>query len=82
MKKHIEKDILSVIIVTAYLILYCAFLNYDKTLNAALLMLFFSPVMIIWMVYTIIKKGKYNGHGLGDEEFGYQDRDKKDLEIF
>jgi len=34
-----------------------------------------SPFLVVWMAYTIIRYGPYNGRELKeDEEYGYQDK--------
>jgi len=73
-KKRIPKDILAAIIVTLYLLIYCQLLWFEKTQVIALIMLTFSPIMIIWMVYMVIRYGTYNGPKLDKEHFGYQDK--------
>jgi len=81
-KINLGIDILSVLIVTAYLILYCIMLQFQDTRSYAILMLAFSPLLIIGMAYVVLKYGKYDGPELGEEEFGYQDKNKDDLGIF
>ena len=73
-KKRIPKDILAAIVVTLYLLIYCQLLWFEKTQVLALIMLTFSPVMIIWMVYMVIRHGTYNGRSLDKDHYGYQDR--------
>jgi hypothetical protein len=34
------------------------------------------------MVYTVLKHGKYDGPELGDDEFGYCDKNKDELGVF
>ncbi len=76
-----SKDIRAVYIATCYLLLYCVLLQY-KT-DIAILMLTFSPIVLVWMVFTILKHGKYNGRELDEhEEYGYADKNKDDLGIF
>ncbi|PSL32187.1 hypothetical protein [Chitinophaga ginsengisoli] len=65
----------SVIAVTAYLLLYCILLQIEHTQWIAVRMFLFSPLLVIWMVYTVLKYGVYTGRELAeDEEYGYQDR--------
>lgn len=65
----------SVITVTVYLLLYCILLQIEHTQWLAVYMFLLSPVLIIWMVYTVLKYGVYTGRELReDEEYGYQDR--------
>lgn len=78
----LRNDTFSVVFVTLYVFIYCVLLQFDSTLSFAIGMLFFSPFLIFWMIYTILKYGKYNGKGLGNDEFGYQDKNKDDLGVF
>ncbi len=65
----------SVITVTVYLLLYCILLQIEHTQWLAVYMFLLSPVLVIWMVYTVLKYGVYKGRELAeDEEYGYQDR--------
>lgn len=82
LKLRLGIDILAVIVVTIYLIVYCALLQFENTPKYSMLMFLFSPVMIIGMVYIVLKYGKYDGPGLGNDEFGYQDKNKDDLGTF
>lgn len=78
----LRNDIFFVSFVTFYVFIYCVLLQFESTLSFAIGMLLFSPLLIFWMVYTILKYGKYNGKGLGNDEFGYQDKNKDDLGVF
>lgn len=65
----------AVIIVSVYLLIYTVFAHMPSMewLTPAMYML--SPFLVIWMVYTVLKKGEYNGPEMApDQEFGYQDR--------
>ncbi|HJT75351.1 MAG TPA: hypothetical protein VJ720_15050 [Chitinophaga sp.] len=65
----------SIIAVTVYLLVYCVLLQIERTQSVAVLMFIVSPGPLLWMVYTILKYGKYNGRELAEnEEYGYQDR--------
>lgn len=77
-----KKDITAVTIATIYLIVYCELLQFESTENAAMLMLLFSPLVVIWMVYRVIRHGVYTGKDLGKDEFGYADKNKDDLGVF
>jgi hypothetical protein len=76
-----RNDIPAVYIVTIYLVAYFILLQIESAAVFAMLMLLFSPVLICWMVYVVLKHGKYSGPGLGDDEFGYQDKQKKDITV-
>lgn len=78
----LRNDTFSVVFVTLYVFTYCVLLQFESTLSFAIGMLLFSPFLVFWMVYTILKYGKYNGKGLGNDEFGYQDKNKDDLGVF
>lgn len=71
-----RRDMLSVGGVTAYLFIYVTLLQFESTRAYGFLMLLFAPLLLCWMVYSVLKYGKYNGRELGHEEFGYQDKPK------
>jgi len=70
----LRNDRLSVGIVTVYLLFYSTLLQFEATRAYGFIMLVFSPLLLCWMVYTILKYGKYTGSELGSREFGYQDK--------
>lgn len=76
-----SRAMVSIWMATAYLIIYCLLLQFDNSLQFAFMMLLFSPVLVVWMVYTVLKHGKFNGPSLGDREFGYQDKTNEELGI-
>jgi hypothetical protein len=78
----LRNDVFVAGFVTAYLIMYSVFLQFEETVVYGFNMLLFSPLLICWMVYTVLKRGKYEGPSLGDEEFGYQDKSKDELGVF
>lgn len=78
----LRNDTFSVVFVTLYVFIYCVLLQFDSTLSFAIGMLLFSPFLIFWMVYTVLKYGKYNGKTLGNDEFGYHDKNKDELGVF
>jgi hypothetical protein len=42
-----------------------------------------SPFIILWIVFSILKHGKYEGKELEEkEEWGYSDKDKNELGVF
>ncbi|MCE3259741.1 MAG: hypothetical protein K0S12_1382 [Bacteroidetes bacterium] len=55
---RIPKDILAVILVSLFLLLYCALLRFDSTFRIALIMFLVSPFLLIWMVVTVLKSGR------------------------
>jgi len=67
----------SIITATIYLLVYCVLLQVPHLQWLAMLMFAFSPLVLCWMVYVILKYGRYTGRELAeDEEYGYGDRDK------
>ena len=71
-------------LVTAYLVVYIILLWSGIPLlrQIAFGMFLCSPVLVVWMAYTIVRYGHYSGRDLGDDEFGYEDRDTKQLGSF
>lgn len=64
----------SVILVTAYLLVYAIFLTVgnDRLILIARYQLLFSPLLLGWMVYTVIRYGTFSGRELKEgEEYGY-----------
>ncbi|MEO6670807.1 MAG: hypothetical protein ABIN36_15110 [Ferruginibacter sp.] len=78
----IRKDIFSVCLVSIYLLIYIELLQFDNTQKYGIIMFLFSPFLICWMVYTVLKHGKYKGRELNDDEFGYQDKSTDELGVF
>jgi uncharacterized protein YacL len=75
-KRHKMKNYqFSTAFVTLYLIVYTIMLRLEVSLNVSLFMFSISPLLVIWMAYTILKYGRYNGRELNEnEEYGYQDK--------
>lgn len=66
-----------------YLLVYIILLHSDAPIQLTSVLFFFSPILVIYMVYTVLRFGKFNGKELApDEEFGYQDKMKEDLGTF
>ncbi len=78
----LRKDIFWVVFVTCYLFVYCILLQFDATFVYAVRMLIFSPLLLCWLVFMILKYGIYKGPELGEDEFGYQDKKQEELGIF
>lgn len=77
--RFMSNDIFAVCVTTAYLLLYIILLQFEQTQKYATYMLLFSPVLVVWLVYTVLKYGTYDGPELGDDEFGYQDKTNEEL---
>ena len=75
----LRNPIVAVVFVSAYLALYYVFFlsGFD---NIVAVMFLFSPILVFWMVITLLKHGKYTGTDLGkDEEWGYEDKRRDEL---
>ena len=68
-------DIISIVIVTLYLVVYCILIQNPSTETLAIGMWIVSPVIIVWTVYVVLKHGIYKGKQLGEREYGYSDRE-------
>jgi len=77
-----KKDIVAITITTLYLIVYCELLQFKATEDVAMIMLLLSPVIIVWMVYTALKHGRYTGRELGKDEFGYVNKSNDESGVF
>ena len=63
-----------------YFLLYLILIFSNVSPNLVVIMFTFSPFIIVWMAYTIIRYGKYTGEELKEtDEWGYEDRKKEDL---
>lgn len=65
--------------VSLFLVVYCVISQFPSAGKYVLYMFLVSPVLVVWMVITVLKYGSYKGKALDDREFGYQDKDEKDL---
>jgi hypothetical protein len=61
--------------VTLYLLVYGILSQFQATGQTAFYLFLFSPVLLVWMVITVLKYGRDSGQRLDDREYGYQDRD-------
>jgi hypothetical protein len=77
-----RNDKISIVVVTLYFVIYLILLQFESTQTYGFLMLSVAPFLLVWMAYTILKYGRYNGPELGNEEFGYQDKSKDQLKTF
>lgn len=74
---------IATILVTLYLLVYVILHQSGAELRVLAWMFVFSPALVIWMVYTILRYGIYGGAELAEqEEYGYQDKQKEDLGTF
>lgn len=77
-----KRENLSVAIVTCWIVVYCVLLLFEENASYAIVMLTLFPLLMFWMIYQILKHGKYKGPELKNDEFGYQDKDKNELAVF
>jgi len=70
-----KTDEISISLVSAIFLVYVAFVSFDIYLSIAFIILLASPILLIYMVYSILKHGAFFGKELEDgQEFGYLDR--------
>ena len=74
-----RKPIFAVITVSAVLILYCVLLNTNAPQLLPYLIFSISPFLLLWVTYTVLRFGIYEGKELNEEEWGYQDKGKDEL---
>jgi hypothetical protein len=71
----LRNPVLATVSSTCYLTIYVILLSVEKYWDIAFSMFLFSPVVVIWLVYTIVRYGKYTGKELeAGQEYGYEDR--------
>lgn len=59
---------------TTYLLVYCILLQIESLQQLGIGMFTLSPVVLIWMVYSVLRYGRYTGRELeAGEEFGYEE---------
>ncbi len=62
-------------IVSSMLLVYVVLVFLGKASGFAAFIFTFSPLLMIWLVYSVIRHGEYKGRELKpDEEFGYTDK--------
>jgi len=75
-----RKPTFAVIVVSFILFTYCVLINSNAPLFIIYLIFAFSPFLLVWLAFTIIRFGNYEGKELDEgEEFGYQDKNKDEL---
>jgi hypothetical protein len=78
-----KKPSFAVISVTLYLLIYTVLFQSGTSIDILMSMFSLSPFLVIWMVYVVLKYGKFNGRELNpDEEWGYSDRSRDTLGTF
>ena len=71
-----------VMLVTSVLFVYAVLLATGWSPVLAGTLFFLSPFLVIWMVYRVLRYDSYNGKELNEEEWGYTDRRKEELNVF
>lgn len=77
-----NKAIFSVKAVTAYLMIYVSLINLDVSLEVPFYMLIASPVLLFWMIYTVLKDQFKYPDLEKDKEWAYRDKAREDLDVF
>ena len=68
----------TVIIASLYLLFFIVLMQLGIGINPIELMFFFSPVVVLALVWSILRHGKYIGKDFSeDQHWGYQDRPDK-----
>ncbi len=74
---------ISVFIVTALLLLYTILISLDAPLRFTGFLFFLSPFLMTWMVISVLRSKEGNVRELdAEEEWGYADKNKEDLNTF
>lgn len=61
-------------VVSVYLLLFTVLGQLNADISLMLLMFSISPIVVVWMVYTVLRYGIYPGKELKEnEEWGYED---------
>ena len=78
-----KKPSFVVAFVTGVLLLYCILIGFNLLLPIVNVVFAISPFLLLWMCYSIIRYGTYDGKELQqDEEWGYEDKGKEELWVF
>jgi len=76
----LRKPAFAVVVASMLLLVYVVFINTEGLLPFAFFIFGISPVVLIWLAYTIIRYGTFSGKDLQEgEEWGYQDKNKDEL---
>ncbi len=69
----VKNPAFAVITGSVYLVFYCVCLNVETLQEAVWYLFAFYPFLLIWVVYTILRYGRYTGPELKEHEYGYED---------
>ncbi len=78
----LRNDLFLVYLMCGYLLLYCFLLAFQDSFNYAFAMLLLAPFPLCTMIYSMLRYGKPGKRELGNEEFGYADKQKEKLNVF
>ncbi len=70
MKKHV----FATVFVSLYLVVYVMLFYFEAPWQIIASMFLLSPILVIWMAYSILKYAAYDGRDLETEEWSYQDK--------
>ena len=74
---------ISVFVVTALLLLYTILISLDAPVRFTGFLFFLSPFLMVWMVISVLRSKDGSVRELdADEEWGYADKNKEDLNTF
>ena len=68
------KDVFSALLTSIYLLVFSLLLVFQDSQRYAFILFAFSPLLVGWMVYSVLRSDKYDGQELGDREYGYHDK--------
>lgn len=72
MLKH---SLITTAFASIYLLLYVVLLQFEAANNIASVLFFFSPLVLLFLAYSILRYGTYNGKEFTEtDEWGYQDK--------
>ena len=77
------KEMVPVLAVSGLLAVNCYLIFYHPDTAIINIISLAGPFLIIWMVYSVLKFGKYKGPALEEEqEWGYADKKREELDTF
>jgi hypothetical protein len=65
-----------------YLVIYCICLSSESLYSFAWLLFALYPLLLLWIIFSILRPGDYQVKELDGEEFGYGDKPKDLLGMF
>lgn len=78
----LKKPVFVAVVVSVILVLYTVLLATGAAFALTGLIYALSPFLMIWLVFTVLRFGKYEGPELeADEEWGYQDKQRSELNV-